>query len=70
MDKLGRPGSGGSRLPTAETYKEIAKMQDEVNALAKENAALIAGLANIRGNIDEVREDIDMMHKALMSGTP
>jgi len=66
MHNLERPSSRGCGSPTAQAYREISQMQDDVNQLAKENAELVAELADIRRMIDEVREDIDMMHKALM----
>lgn len=45
-------------------YKDIAKMQDEVTVLAKENALLVSELARMLSSIDTVRGEIDSIHQS------
>jgi len=71
--QLQEEGPEGPQLPPATqdespqlvAYREIAQMQDEVSALARENAALVAQLATMRSSIDSVRGEIDVMNKTL-----
>lgn len=47
--------------PQIAAYREMARMQDDISGLAKENADLVAELANMRAGMDNVYGEIDEM---------
>lgn len=59
------PGAENSEAMQLAAYKDIVQMQDEVNALAKENGFLVTELAGMLSSIHTVKADIETMQQAL-----
>jgi len=55
----------GTAANTKAAYREIEKLQEEVAALARENAKLVADLARGREMIELVRRDIDDIRRSV-----
>lgn len=47
--------------PQMATYREIARMQDDISDLARENADLVAELANMRAAVETAHVEMDEM---------
>mmetsp|Transcript_10833 Transcript_10833/g.28015 ORF Transcript_10833/g.28015 Transcript_10833/m.28015 type:complete len:319 (-) Transcript_10833:84-1040(-) len=49
--------------PQAVAYREIAKMQEEVMRVARENGKLVEEMSQMRTKMDEARDEIEMLER-------